>query len=73
MRKSFDAKLASRVSINQLKRIAVDDAWDGNMLSLAADVIRSRELRSALGCVHPPHQRVLTRAREFTPSLSRSN
>jgi hypothetical protein len=64
----FDSREVSRLTIDQLKLKAIDGWWDEEMLYLAADVLRARELRTALGCVHAPHQRVLSHAEEITPS-----
>jgi hypothetical protein len=58
----FRYRQGGRLTISDLKMDALDRAWRENMLFLAADVAKTRELSSALGCVHPWHQSVLAQA-----------
>lgn len=67
IRKGFGSKQVSALSLSQLGRLAINDAWDTEMFFLTEDVVKAKELRSAVGCVHPSHQKVLTEAREVSP------
>jgi hypothetical protein len=64
---AFPTRVVANLTISQLKLRALSYVWTGDMSDLAADIVHARSLRSALGCVHPPHRDVLTRSGELTP------